>query len=219
MYFYQKVEENVPVQWLLLAGWSGLILSGISRQKKSFLLSGGLVCAMGTQLLLLGMDGMLTWQDALPLHLCSLFGCLLVPMLRCPPACLMEAVCFLGAPGAFLTLFFPAVVRCSHPFLMQLAFYQLHVLVALAPLYWYANGKPLPVHPHRTLILGSGYLVFISLFNRLFGTNYLFLQAVPQGTPLEWLFRPGRTFFLCALVMLCMLVFAWLKGLYAYLRK
>lgn len=174
---------------------------------------------MGMQLLLLHLDGLLTWEAMLPLHLCSLFGCLLLFFLPKSPPVLMEAVCFLGAPGALLTLFFPAVISCSHPVLMQLAFYQLHVLISLTPLYWHACKKQLPNDPRRTLILGSCYLVCISWFNRTFGTNYLFLRSAPAGTPLVWLASRGTLFYLCALEMLCMLVFSFLKPFYAYLRK
>lgn len=209
------------MQWLLLAVWSALILCLAHRNARWLrpMLAMGLTGAMGTQLMLLMLDGLFTWQAALPLHLCSLFGVLCIPMLWRAPALLVEAVCFLGAPGALLTLFFPAVLRCSHPLMMQWAFYQLHVLVALMPLYFVQTGKPLPTDPRRTLVLGNGYLVLISLINRIFDANYLFLRAAPAGTPLEWLFRHGMPTYLCALEMLCMLVFSWLRPLYAYWRK
>ena len=208
------------MQWLLMALWSGIIVWG-SAQKRWLrpVLALGLAGAMIAQLLLLKLDGLFTWENALPLHLCSLFGVISIPMLWHSSSVYHEAVCFLGAPGAFLTLFFPAVIRCSHPILMQTAFHQLHVLVALMPLYMHTSGKPLPTDPRRTLVMGNGYLVFICLFNRLFGTNYLFLQAVPAGTPLEWLFSRGAAFYLCALELLCMLVFSALRPVYAYLRK
>ena len=209
------------MQWLLLGLWGAIIYYGalISARWLRPLIALGLTSAMGTQLALLYLDGLFTWDAALPLHLCSLFGVLCIPTLRRMPAPLYEALCFLGAPGAFLTLFFPAVVRCSHPLLMRAAFDQLHVLVALMPLYFHQTGKPLPTDPRRTLILGSGYLVFVSWINRVWGTNYLFLRAAPAGTPLMLLFSRGTAFYLCALVMLCMLVFSWLGRLYAYLRK
>lgn len=219
MDFWKWVVEKQAMQWFLLAMWSALILRAARSRWLRPALALGLMSAMGMQLLLLKADGLFTWENALPLHLCSLFGVLSIPMLwrSCPP--FEEAVCFLGAPAAFLTLFFPAVIRCSHPFLMQAAFYQLHALLSLMPLFFHRTGKPLPTDPRRTLVMGSCYLVFICLFNRLFGTNYLFLRAVPLGTPLEWLFRHGPAFYLCALVMLCMLVFTLLKPVYAYFRK
>lgn len=209
------------MQWILLAVWSSVIVLGVRQQRRHLrpVIALGLISAMGTQLLLLKLDGLFSWETVLPLHLCSLFGVLSIPMLWHAPDVLFEACCFLGAPGALLTLFFPAVVHCSHPLLMQWAFYQLHVLVALMPLYWRLTEKPLPGDPRRTLVVGSGYLLFISLFNRIFKTNYLFLRAAPQGTPLDWLFRQGHFFYLSSLILLCMLVFSWLKCFYAYLRK
>ena len=203
------------MQWLLLALWSYGIWTG---KVKAAAIRLGLLSSMGMQLLLLHLDGLFTWEAVLPLHLCSLFGCLLLFFLHISPPVLVEAVCFLGAPGALLTLFFPAVISCSYPVLMRLAFYQLHVLVSLAPLYWYACKKPLPNDPRRTLIWGSGYLVCISWFNRTFGTNYLFLRFAPDDTPLEWLASSGTLFYLCAMELLCMLVFSFLKPFYAYLR-
>ena len=215
------MEVEWRMQWLLLAAWSAVIWYGalIAARWLRPAVAFGLLCAMLTQLTLLWLDGRFTWEAALPLHLCSLFGVLSIPGVWHAPSWLVEALCFLGAPGAFLTLFFPAAAYCSHPLLMQAAFYQLHVLVALMPLFFYSTGKPLPVCPHRTLILGNGYLVLINLINRLFGTNYLFLRAAPVGTPLAWLSARGNLFYLCAMEMLCMLVFSLLKPFYAHWRK
>jgi len=209
------------MQWVLLIGWSAFILRSAHRHTRLLrpLMAGALAGAMGTQLALLWVDGRFTWDTALPLHLCSLFGVLSIPMLWRAPQPLFEACCFLGAPGAFLTLFFPAVASSSHPFLMRFAFFQLHVLVALMPLYWFATGKPLPSDPRRTLVMGSGYLVFVSLINRIFDTNYLFLRIAPAGTPLSWLFEHGNGFYLCALVMLAIIVFSILAPFYAQSRK
>jgi len=217
----RMVVENRPMQWLLLALWSALIFWA-APGRRSFLrpvLALGLGGAMAAQLLLLQLDGLFTWENALPFHLCSLFGVLSIPMLWHTSPVFHEAICFLGAPGAFLTLFFPAVIRCSHPLLMHAAFDQLHVLVALIPLYFHLTGRPLPTDPRRTLVVGNGYLVLVCLFNRLFGTNYLFLRAAPAGTPLVWMFRRGTAFYLCALELLCILVFSFLKPVYAYFRK
>lgn len=209
------------MQWLILGVWSVAIRYGAQKRARWLrpAMALGLFCAMGTQIVLLWLDGLFTWEAVLPLHLCSLFGVLSIPALWHAPVWLVEALCFLGAPGAFLTLFFPAAAYCSHPHLMQAAFYQLHALVALMPLFFYSTGKPLPDDPRRTLVLGNGYLVVISLINRVWGTNYLFLRAVPAGTPLVWLFERGTLFYLCALEMLCMLVFSLLQPLYAHWRK
>lgn len=197
-----------------LVAWAAVLLAGCERRWLRPLLAAALLISMGTQLFLLHMDGLLTVETALPLHLCSLFGILSIFLLWHAPAWLYEMQMFLAAPAAFLTLFFPAVIRCSHPLLMKAAFYRLHVLLALMPLFHFSTGKPLPTDPRRALLLGSGYLLAISAFNRAFCTNYLFLRAAPVGTPLALFFERGIPFYLCALAMLCMLAMSWLKRLY-----
>lgn len=212
------------MQWALLAAWTGVIWAGTRGRGESRRLMGCvafmLALSMGTQLWLLKLDGLLTLETALPLHLCGLFGVLSIPMLLWgAPAPLYEAGVFLAAPAAFCTLFFPAVIACSHPVLMRLAFTRLHVLLALMPLLFWRTGKPLPTDPRRTFLLGNGYLLAVGAFNRVFHTNYLFLRAAPAGTPLSALFSRGAPFYIGALEMLCMLVFVWLKGVYAHCRK
>ena len=125
------------MQWFLLGVWC-MLIAGFSLRYRNLLrplMAAGFTSAMGMQLLLLWMDDRLSWEHALPLHLCSLFGVISIFLLWRPVQPLFEAVCFLGAPGAFLTLFFPAVASSAHPFWMRLAFFQLHVLLALMPLY------------------------------------------------------------------------------------
>lgn len=211
------------MQWLILLFWTMLILWGTQRPGRiAFLrcaMACGLAFSMGLQLLLLKMDGLLCLETGLPLHLCGLFGVLSIPMLWHAPTALTEASAYLAAPAAFLTLFFPAVIACAHPGWMRFAFYQLHVLVALTPLFLFRTGKPLPRNPRRMLLWGSGYLIFIDAFNRAKGANYLFLRAAPAGTPLAAFLARGKGFYICSLLMLCMVVFSWLNRLYDYFRK
>ena len=209
------------MQWILMILWSAAVWELAKRHTRllRLMFSAALFLSMGTQLALLALDGLLAWQAAVPLHLCSLFGLLSIGMVWHAPAPLYEACCFLGAPAAFLTLFFPAPAACSHPFGMQLAFHQLHVLVALMPFFWHCTQKPLPIDPRRTLVLGSGYILVVCFINQMFETNYLFLRAAPSGTPLEWMMRRGPILHLCSLVMLCMPVFRALAALYRQSRK
>lgn len=204
--------------WFLLMVWCTAILWGTASHARLRYLRVLLACAMalsmGLQLFLLHMDDLLTLETGLPLHLCGLMGLLSIPALWHMPAWLWEASVFLGAPAALAALCFPAAIRCSHPGWMNFAFSQLHVLLMLLPLYHLRKGRPLPKDPRRTLILGSGYLVLIGLFNHIFQTNYLFLRAAPAGTPLAVFFKRGTLFYICALEMLCMLCFTCLKGLF-----
>ena len=212
----------------LLLAWGVAVWRGTASPARArafgWLAACALAFSMLTQLWLLGLDGLLTLETGLPLHLCGLFGVLSIPMLiGRVPAALYELLAFLAAPAAAVTLLFPAVMRCSHPQLMRFAFLQLHALVALMPLYFFRTGKPLPRDPRRALVLGNGYLVAVSAFNRAANTNYLFLSAAPAGTPLAALRTQGGAYYICALEIMCMLVFAWLDKLYgrinAYCRK
>ena len=211
------------MQWMLPVGWLMVILWGTaSRQRVAFLrlvLALGLLSAMGLQLLVLHLDNQLNLQTGLPLHLCGLFGLVCVPLLWYAPALLFEALMYLGAPAAALALLFPAPAGSSHPLLTHWAFFQLHAILALTPLFFLRTGKPLPIRAHRALVLGNGYLVFVCAFNRMFQSNYLFLQAAPSGTPLALLFSRGSQFYLCSLELLCMLILSLLIPLYAQSRK
>ena len=76
----------------------------------ALLLGGAALCAMGGQLALLGVNGMLHLGTALPLHLCSLMGVLLYPALRCGSRRLWEISLYLGVPGGMGALMFPAIL-------------------------------------------------------------------------------------------------------------
>lgn len=204
---------------LLLALWGGAVWLSAGRPGYEAAVRAamaiGLAASMAVQTALLRLDGQLTLQTGLPLHLCGLFGVLSIPMLlwRAPQP-LYELSAFLAGPAAAVTLLFPAVIESSCPALMRLAFLQLHALVALTPVMLWRAGKPLPTDPRRALVLASGYLVAVAAFNRALGTNYLFLSAAPAGTPLRWLAARGGAYYLCALAMLCMTVLCLLADAY-----
>ena len=206
---------------LLMALWGGVVWWGAGRTGREGVVRGvmavGLAASMAVQLALLRLDGQLTLQTGLPLHLCGLFGVLSIPMLlwRAPQP-LYELSAFLAAPAAAVTLLFPAVIASSRPVLMRLAFLQLHVLVALTPVMLWRAGKPLPTDPRRALVLASGYLLAVAAFNRALNTNYLFLSAAPAGTPRKWLYVRGGGYYICALAMLCMVVLRLLADAYRH---
>ena len=100
---------------LLMALWGGVVWWGAGRTGREGVVRGvmavGLAASMAVQLALLRLDGQLTLQTGLPLHLCGLFGVLSIPMLlwRAPQP-LYELSAFLAAPAAAVTLLFPAVI-------------------------------------------------------------------------------------------------------------
>ncbi len=210
------------MQWFTFAAW-GMLCINARCEKKRLLFKVAYISAiavsMCAQLWLLRLDGMLSLATALPLHLCGLIG-VLSPLLilRCP-MWLYELSFFLGAPCALAVLLFPAVIVSSHQALMTSAFCRLHALIALAPVYFAAQGKPLPDDPRRAFVIGNGYLLFVSAFNRVFGTNYLFLSNAPAGTPLEPLMQRGAPVYLLALEIACMLLMTFMRSVSSHCSK
>lgn len=172
---------------------------------------------MGSQLWLLYLDGQLSLQTGLPLHLCSFSAALCLLLYLRFHTRLYHFVLLLGVPGALMALLFPSVTASSHPWLMKTAFVRLHALIPASALYWLAQKKPLPEDPRGAFLLGNGLVLLAACTNRLTGSNYLFLQAAPQGTPLALLIRQGYPVYIAGLEILCMLVMRLLCPL--YLRK
>ncbi|NLO85042.1 MAG: YwaF family protein [Clostridiales bacterium] len=206
------------MQWLMLLAW-GMATVYCGRKKTSafimrLMITIGLILSMATQLYLLWLDGLLSVDTGLPLHFCSAFALLSIPLLWFGWQWLLDLSLLLGAPFALMALLFPAVITSSHQSLMLTAFLRLHVLILCAPLLLVKEGKPLPSTPHIAFVFGNGFLLFVSAMNRMLDTNYLFLKMAPMGTPLELLFSKGNLFYICSLEILCMLLLSFLCGVY-----
>lgn len=196
--------------------WGALAHYGAGRRRRltACLLAAGLVLSMAAQLWLLHLDGLLSVQTGLPLHLCGFSA------LACVLLCfrfskrLYHFLLLLGVPGAALALVFPAVTTCSRPFLMRVAFLRLHALIIAVAVFFAAQKKPLPAEPQETFLLGNGLMLFAAVTNRLTGSNYLFLRAAPAGTPLAMMIVHGYPLYIAGLELLCMLLLTQLCSLY-----
>lgn len=184
------------------------------RQLTAVLLTAGLLCSMGSQLWLLHLDGKLSLQTGLPLHLCSFSAIACVLLCMRFQKQLYHFVLLLGAPGALLALLFPSVIPSSYPLLMKVAFMRLHMLIPATVFYFHAQQKPLPKDPRYAFLLGNGLVLLAACANRLTGSNYLFLNAAPRGTPLALLIRQGYAVYIAGLEILCMLLLQLLCSLY-----
>ncbi len=197
------------MQWLQLLFWGGLTCWAARRPRRvrwwRWVLCTGLLVSMATQLWLLQDAGILTLGTALPLHLCGIMAVLSIPMVLLRSQALFHFSMLLGVPGALLALCFPAMAPSHHPWLMALTFFRLHGLLLCCPLLLFLTGMRLPTRPQPVLLLANGYLLMVSLFNRLFGTNYLFLRVAPSGTPLEALAAQGSIVYICSLELLALL--------------
>lgn len=180
------------------------------RRQTALVLALGLTSAMASQLWLLRLDGLLTLQNALPLHLCGFSALVAIGLCFTYSSTGFHFLVLLGMPGALLALVFPAVTECSRPVLMRMAFVRLHALIPAVGVFLLAQKRPLPSDPRRSLLLGNGLMLAAACVNSLTGSNYLFLRAAPSGTPLAWLIRHGYGVYVAGLELLCMLLLSTL---------
>ncbi len=203
--------------------WCTLAFYGAQRCRRTVaaLLLCGLMTAMGSQLWLLGLDGALSLQTALPLHLCGFSALVGMVLCLCYNKRLFHFLLLLGMPGAGLALVFPAVAACSRPLLMKVAFVRLHALILAVGVFQLRQKRPLPSDARETFLLGNGLMLLAACVNRLTGSNYLFLRAAPAGTPLAWLIRHGYSIYAAGLELGCMVLLSSLCALLDrfYLRK
>lgn len=201
------------IPWLMLA-----VYGAIHRERRNItaaVLGSGLVVSMAGQIFLLWQDGLLSLSTGLPLHICGMMAVLSLPMLWMKPGWILEISLFLGMPCALLALCFPAVIRSSRPLLMAGHFNRLHGLILCCGAFAFLKEKTLPGDGKRAFLLGSAYLWMIWLLNPIIGSNYLFLRAVPAGTPLVWLMEKGQMYLLLGYEMIAMVMICLLRGLYA----
>ena len=147
------------------------------------------------------------WQEAIPLHLCSVSAIAAASLACASKQFLLDFLWYLGMPGALLALLFPAPASCVCQPLLNSSYLMTHALILAIPLFKMAYGmRPQPGKTPQmmlSLIVLSGAA---ALVNGMFGTDFLFLSAPPAGTPLEVIFQfgyPLYIFVLFALMLLC----------------
>lgn len=152
-------------------------------------------------------SGLLTWQNALPLHLCSMLGLLSLPMLLSGSRMLWHASLYLGIPGALLALIFPAVMQTKAPEVTTISFYLLHIFLLLAPILPFSLGwQPSPRGAASAWMLLMLLGCVALAVNGLLGSNYLFLHAPLEGTPLMLLPRSSPALYALSLALLSLAV-------------
>ena len=176
--------------------------------------------AMAVQEGVLFLSCQLTWDTALPLHLCSLMGALSLPMLLTRHPVLLNASLFAGVPGAMLALLFPAVLETRFPRVTEAAFLALHAALVCAPLLPMAAGwRPRPSGAAMAFLLMLMAGAAAQLANELTGSNYLFLAGPVGGTPLMLLARWGLPVYRLQLAVLAVLVLAAEAALLTFVRR
>lgn len=147
------------------------------------------------------------WQEAIPLHLCSVSAIAAASLACASKQFLLDFLWYLGMPGALLALLFPAPASSVCQPLLNSSYLMTHALILAIPLFKMAYGmRPQPGKTPQmmlSLIVLSGAA---ALVNGMFGTDFLFLSAPPAGTPLEVIFQfgyPLYIFVIFTLMLLC----------------
>lgn len=127
----------------------------------------------------------------LPLHLCGLAVYLCAIHSRMPADWLGQTLYALCLPGACAALLFPDWSRYALVSFVSLSSFAIHTLVVLYIILQTACGA---IRPRlRAIYKPIAFLCIVvppvALFNRRFGTNYMFLQTPSAGSPLVLLYH------------------------------
>lgn len=178
-------------------------------------LSAVLLCAsLSVTLTLLVLEG--RWQEAIPLHLCSLSALAAIWLAFSSRQALLDFLWYLGMPGAALALVFPAPAVSGHQALLDASYIVTHALILVIPSLGMARGMR-PQRGKTRAMLGALLVIaaVAGTVNRWLGTDFLFLAAPPAGTPLETVFEAGYVAylsFLFAMVLALCLIMDALAG-------
>ena len=114
------------------------------------------------------------WREAVPLHLCSVSALLAAVLSFKKSPAILDFLWYLGMPGAVLALIFPAPASSVMQPLFTAGYVVTHAMIAAIPL----------------MVLQA--LALAAFFvNRALGTDFLFLAAPPQDTPLMRVWELG----------------------------
>lgn len=125
------------------------------------------------------------WQEAIPLHLCSLSALAALALCFVRRAWLLDFLWYLGMPGALLALLFPAPAVSRYQLALNLSYGLTHLLILVIPACALASGCRLRRGRGRhALLLLHGCAIVAYAVNLRLGTDFMFLMAPPAGTPL-----------------------------------
>lgn len=171
--------------------------------------------SLGVTLTLLLLEG--RWQEAIPLHLCSLSALAAIWLAFSPRQPLLNFLWYLGMPGAALALVFPAPAVSGLQALLDASYIVTHALILVIPSLCMARGMR-PQRGKSRAMMGTLLVIaaVAGAVNRRLGTDFLFLAAPPAGTPLETVFAAGYaaylTFLFAMMMTLCLIMDALAGG-------
>jgi len=193
-------------------------IHGEWMKKARFYMAAALCVSLALTAAVLLLEG--RWRDALPLHLCGLSALCAVGAALKPKAWLLDALWYLGMPGALLALVFPAPAVTRFSLAMNLSYAVTHLLILAIPAVLLLQG----MRPGRGK--AAAMMLFLNLaalpvcgVNRLLKTDYLFLLSPPAGTPLEAVFFLGEPVYIIVLETVMLLSCMGMEKLAGFLFR
>ena len=124
----------------------------------------------------------------LPFHLCGI-NIFLIAFHAWKPTKLLDNFLYLICiPGALLAMLFSTWSMLPVFNFIYLHSFTLHILLIMYPFALTAAGdiRPQPLEFPKCILLLAAMAVPVSIFNKFYGTNFMFLAYPEPGTPLVW---------------------------------
>lgn len=198
-----------------------LYLAGGSKRRRALDLglALGTVALELTRALLLALSGEYG-VGHLPLHLCTMAVYILLFHSLCRGRLTGQFLFAFCMPGAAAAILMPDWSYYPPLHFMTVCGFLLHALIVAYPLMLTLGGDLRPDVRQLPKCLGLMLLLAapVYVFDRLFDTNYMFLNWPPENTPLAWFGFMGRPFYVLAYLPMLAAVWAvlympfWIKG-------
>ncbi len=226
-----EIFGNVHLTWLLAIFICNLILIQIyiklsTHQRNLFRKYFGTLIFFleySRRLFLIFM-GAFTFEDV-PLHLCSIGIVLCFIHAFKPTQLLDDALFMLVIPGAVAALLFPDWNTPIHFNYFYIHSWVIHGLMVAYVSVLLTSGELIPNRKNLLYIFGGLGLFAIPIYaiNKLWNTNFLFINTPSPGSPLVFLEsifgNPGYIFGLLALVLMVWTIMYWVDGSLRYFKK
>ena len=172
--------------------WTGLSLVGLDIIRYAFLLLKGHFSV-----------------GYLPLHLCGMSVYLEAICAAKPNKLLRELIWAVSMPGALMALITPDWTMYEPFVFYPTICFLIHIMLVVYPIMLVAGGRHRP--DWRNLWKCLAFLAAVSVpiyfINKAWGTDFMFLNWAPRGTPLAWFERLWGTpgYILCMPILLAAL--------------
>lgn len=133
-------------------------------------------------------EGQFTWQDSLPLHLCTISYIFSVIFLIKPNYFLFEFLIMLSLAGAFQSFITPELTH-GYSLYFIIDYYFSHGGIIFVPLYGLLilKMKPRTGSWFRVFLFGNVILFCVFVINLILDSNYIYLMEAPiADNPMVW---------------------------------